>query len=309
MWILWAAFLIVILALVGWLSVGAAAADRLTVPEVVFDESRTPESYGMTYQDIEFLSQDGKTKLAGWFIPSASNEQAVIFVHGRNASRTAAYGDAPDEQGNQAVPGRLLEFTAALHRAGFSVLLFDLRGHGKSGEGRFSFGVNERQDVLAAIDWLLAHGYQPGKIGMMGLSLGAASSVGAAAEEPAVGALVIDSCFADLSQMVKAHWVEESGLPLIFVTPTRWMVRLRFGWDMNAVRPVDELAKVPPRPVMIIGCKDDEMIAVSHFEQLSEAAPEAQTWLLEHCTHGRTYNAEPALFEEKVIGFFKDNLK
>lgn len=207
------------------------------------------------------------------------------------------------------MPGRLLELAAAMNKAGYSVFLFDLRGHGQSGPGRFSFGVYERLDVLAALDWLKARGYQPGKIGVMGLSLGAASSVDATVEDADVGALAVDSCFARLTPLVSAKWVDESGLPMVFMYSTRLMIWLLYGWEMGSVNPVDEIGKVYPRPLLIIHCQDDQEVPFVHFEQLTAAAPDAQTWVLPHCIHGQTYGADPAAFEQHVIGFFDESLK
>ena len=44
---------------------------------------RTPESVGLTYEDVSFPSSDG-IGLKGWFIPSGASEPgpAVVFVHG-----------------------------------------------------------------------------------------------------------------------------------------------------------------------------------------------------------------------------------
>jgi pimeloyl-ACP methyl ester carboxylesterase len=307
--ILWVLIGLGILALLVWLGVGAVAANQLTVPKRLFDAIRNPETYGMAYEDVAFVSRDGSTQLAGWYIPSETNERVILFVHGRNASRTAAYGSAPADDGTQPVPGRLLELASALNKAGFSVFLIDLRGHGQSGDGRFSFGVKERLDVLAAIDWLKAKAYQPGRIGVMGLSLGAASSIGATVAEPAVGALLIDSSFAELTPIVESKWVEESGLPKIFLSSTRLMVRLMYGWSMDDVNPAEEISQVSPRPLMIIACQDDQVIPAVHFQHLKAAAPAAQTWVLPHCEHGQTYNADPAGFEQQVIGFFEASLE
>jgi pimeloyl-ACP methyl ester carboxylesterase len=308
-WVLWGLIGLGSLALLAWLAVGTVAASKLTVPTRLFDASRTPQTYGMAYEDVGFVSRDGRTRLAGWYIPSETNERVIIFVHGRDASRTAAYGSAPADDGSQPVPGRLLELTSALNKAGVSVFLFDLRGHGQSGEGRFSFGVKERLDVLAAIDWVKAKGYQPGRIGVMGLSLGGASSIGATVADRSVGALVIDSSFAELTPIVEARWVEESGLPMAFLAPTKLMVRLMYGWDMDAVNPSQEIGQVSPRPLMIIACQDDQVVPAIHFQHLKAAAPGAQTWVLPHCEHGQTYNADPAAFEQKVIRFFDASLK
>ena len=163
----WVAVGLVVLLVVAWLVVGAVAANELTIADRVFDPNNNPAKYGMTYEDVRFPAQDGEAEIAAWYIPSAENERAVVLVHGRNASRTDAFKK------------RLPELAAALNEAGFSVLMIDLRGHGESSDGRFSFGIKERYDVLGAVDWLEERGFEPGNIGVLGVSLGAAASVGA----------------------------------------------------------------------------------------------------------------------------------
>jgi fermentation-respiration switch protein FrsA (DUF1100 family) len=96
---------------------------------------------------------------------------------------------------------------------------------------------------------------------------------------------------------------------MVFLYSTQLMIRLLYGWDMDAVRPVDEIGQVAPRPVLLIHCQDDEVVPLSHFEQLKSAVPAAETWVLPHCIHGQTYNADPAAFDQKLIAFFDENLK
>jgi len=101
---------------------------------------------------------------------SAPNQRAIILVHGRDNSRTNGFCD------------QFVSFANQLHKAGFSVLMIDLRGHGQSADSRYTFGIKERQDILGGVDWLEGRGYQPGKIGVLGYSLGAGSVIGAALE-------------------------------------------------------------------------------------------------------------------------------
>ena len=54
-----------------------------------------------------------------------------------------------------------------LARAGYSVLLFDFRGHGESDDGKMSGGHSERGDLQGAIDYVKERG-----IGLLGFSLG-----------------------------------------------------------------------------------------------------------------------------------------
>ena len=48
-----------------------------------------------------------------------------------------------------------------LHRQGFDVLLFDLRGHGESDPSRLYLGRRERADIRAVMNWANSAGLQP----------------------------------------------------------------------------------------------------------------------------------------------------
>jgi pimeloyl-ACP methyl ester carboxylesterase len=77
----------------------------------------------------------------------------------------------------------------------------------------------------------------------------------------------------------------------------------------NEINPAQEIDQVFPRPLMIIACQDDQVVPAVHFPNLKAAAPDAQTWVLPHCEHGQTYNADPTGFEQRVIGFFTASLE
>ena len=62
--------------------------------------------------------------------------------------------------------------------------MIDLRGHGQSSPARMSFGLKEHRDILGAVDWLKGRGYRPGHIGVLGQSMGGASTLYAVAAEP-----------------------------------------------------------------------------------------------------------------------------
>lgn len=296
--LLWVLIVVVVMALVAFLGIGFIAAESVTEPNRVFDPNNNPAAFNLQYEDVRLKSRGDLTDIAAWYVPSDENRRVIVLLHGRDASRTAGF-----DEGDTGV-GHFTDFSAALHQAGFSVMLIDLRGHGESGPGQFSFGIRERNDVLAAVDWLAAKGYQPGKIGILGLSLGSAAGIGAASEDSRIGALVSDSGFADLNPLIQAQWKAESGLPKIFLYSTLWMIRLRYGFDIKTAKPVDEIGKIAPRPIFLIHCAEDELVPISHMEQLKAAAPSALTWVVPSCIHPEAYNADPAAYTEKVIGFF-----
>jgi dipeptidyl aminopeptidase/acylaminoacyl peptidase len=292
---------LVVLLLAGYLAVGAIAADKLTYAQRLFTTD-TPLAHGMQFEEVTFPARQESIEIAAWYIPADDSQSegqtpAIVMVHGWNASRTNAF--------NQ----HFLDFAQALHRAGFSVLMLDLRGHGRSADSRFTLGILERRDVLGAIDYLLSRGHQPGQIGLFGTSMGAALVIGAAAEEQAVGAVVTDSLFAEVYPVVKGLWVEKSNLPMIFIHPTRWMWHLKNGFDLGKLRPIDEVGKIAPRPLLLIHCQIDTDVPVEHFQRLKQAAPWAQTWLVQDCRHAEIYEFVPQEYDQKVVAFFEAGLK
>src|SRR5690625_1833202 len=47
-----------------------------------------PADYGMTYDDVTFLSDDGETNLSGWILhPENDAKMTVIFAHGYKGNR------------------------------------------------------------------------------------------------------------------------------------------------------------------------------------------------------------------------------
>ena len=81
------------------------------------------------------------------------------------------------------------------------------------------------QRRAGAVDWLRQRGIAPGQIGVLGLSLGAVVSIGAAAEEPAIAAVATDSSFADINTLIAEQWEKASGLPKPFLYAALLMAR------------------------------------------------------------------------------------
>ncbi len=74
---------------------------------------------------MEFTPRGEGLLLSGWYLSGDADAPHVIFVHGLNGVRS----------GDNAV-----ELADRLVERGYSVLLFDLRGHGSSQDGRLSGG-------------------------------------------------------------------------------------------------------------------------------------------------------------------------
>jgi pimeloyl-ACP methyl ester carboxylesterase len=308
----WVGISVVLLLVAAFLGVSAFAACMLTMPMRNFNPELNPAKYGLKYEALSIPARTDGLQIAAWYIPSDENQRVIILVHGYNNSRTNGFLD------------EFVSFAASLQQAGFSVMMVDLRGHGESAEARFTFGITERRDVLGAVDWLEEHGYQPGKIGVLGYSLGAGSVVGAAADEPDIGAVWVDSLFADIKPVIQDGVTAAVGLPQVLVPSTISMVRLMYGYDITALRPIDEITKIAPRPIFMAHCQEDKLIPISNMDQLSQVAQNSQTWVIPNCdihtmngapaipesfnNHAIGYVLNPEEYTQNVVEFFDTNL-
>lgn len=281
-------FVLLLAGLVGYLSVGVYAALTLTRVGDHPQYDNDPGTFGLAFETVTFPARIDGLQIAAWFIPNPEGEKALVMVHGRDASK------------QNAISGKFPELAAGIHRMGFAVLMIDLRGHGESEGERYTFGVHERWDLLGAVDFLAERGYPPEQIGLLGVSLGGAAVVGAADKEAGLGPLILDSTFADLPALVGANWQKESGLPVFFLPGVYLMWRLLYGFDLQEVKPVDALKRMPARKVLILHSRDDQTVEVGQAYQLKKAATAAELVLFDGCEHAEIYRDEPGRYWEVV---------
>ena len=179
-------------------AIGWVGSERAIHPPRKVEEYHLGQ-YDLPVEEVHFPSRDG-LMLAGWFIPG-TNGGTVILAHGYDRSRA-----------------NLLPHADYLHRAGFSVLLFDFRGRGESEGDTVTAGVKEPLDIQGAVDYLKGRpNVDPEHIGVQGVSLGAASAILAAAQTPEIRGVVAESAFKSVESTMSAsfrHFVGPATLSL-----------------------------------------------------------------------------------------------
>jgi uncharacterized protein len=246
-------------------------------------------------RQVRFRSRDGLALIAADYLPAAQSRAAVVFVHGKDACR----GDE--------LKGNTAELAACFNEAGFAVLMIDLRGHGDSSRARLTYGQRERFDVLGAVDWLRAQGQT--RIGVLGASMGAASTLLAAADEPGIQAVVADSAFCDFGQMIERQFKRLSHLPGFVLPGALAIVRVLTGVALRSVRPLDAARRLglAGRPCLLIHSAGDRFIPAADASRLAEAT-KGELWITDSQGHIGSYRAEPAAYTRRVLGFFQHHL-
>jgi len=113
---------------------------------------RTPDEYGMAYEEIFFPAIDGVT-IEGWFIQGNSN-RLIICNHPMPCNRYGYPGHLDPWKNFGGFEVNFLPEYKILHDAGYNIIAYDMRNHGRSGIG--SGGVNghgvlEYRDVIGSL--------------------------------------------------------------------------------------------------------------------------------------------------------------
>ena len=248
----------------------------------------SPADLGMDYEDVRFRTDDG-VMLSGWFIPARRETRtAVVVLHGFSGHRLP----------------ELEAFVPWLH-ARHHVLQFDFRGHGESSPRPTTLGAHERQDVAAAVRFLGARGLGP--IALFGISMGGATAIVAGAELP-VAAVVADAPFAELHHPV-ANRMREVGYPLAELGARAIVAGAMLRTRTVLRDPIDVVAAVSPRPLLIISPGDDRLIHADQSERLFRRAGEPKEILrIPGAGHAEAYAADPERYQAAVLDFLERHL-
>jgi fermentation-respiration switch protein FrsA (DUF1100 family) len=81
------------------------------------------------------------------------------------------------------------------------------------------------------------------------------------------------------------------------------------GITLNQVRPVDDIARISPRPVLLIQGMGDGMVPLNSAERLYDAAQEPrQLWVEKDVPHLNMYAYYRTRYTKRVIKFFDEAL-
>jgi len=306
-----------LLTLSGLLTLGYVGISSYIAEQLVYATPQpivsTPANLGLRFASVTVPSRDDHINLKGWFIPGIlpdgrlTTDRMIVVVHGTRTNR-----ESPGDH--------LLQLTGALARHGLGVLSFDMRGMGESPPAPLSMGNLEQRDVLGAVDFLRTGTLpfpelgRPHFIGGLGISMGAATLLLAAAREPAIQAVVSDSAYADAAPLLEREIPKNTvaivgRIPGAFAPSALTMARILYGVDLFDARPVGSIARIAPRHLFLIHGAADDYVPVSNFQQLvaaatSTASARVTTWLVPKTRHAQAFKNTGAVYVARVTAFF-----
>jgi pimeloyl-ACP methyl ester carboxylesterase len=171
------------------------------------------------------------------------------------------------------------------------VVIFDFRGHGRSG-GLSTLGDREIKDLDAAVAYARELGYQ--RIAAVGFSMGASIVLRHAGLIGGLDAVVSVSgpgrwYYRGTERMRWVHRAVERKLGRFF---TRQVLKTRVspaGWKPIPLPPAEAAARISPVPLLIVHGEKDLYFPPEHARQLYMAAREPkELWLLPEMGHAES---------------------
>ena len=212
-------------------------------PQAARELATTPRAIGLDYEDVSLHSADG-VKLHGWWVTAQGARGTLLLLHGNAGNISHRLG-----------------YLAMFKRLGYSVLVFDYRGYGKSGGSPDEEGTY--RDAEAAWQHLTeARKLKARDIVVVGESLGGGVATWLAVKYPP-RALILASTFTS---------VPDLGARIYPWLPVRLLARIEYA-NLDRIRLIDA-------PVLIAHSRGDDIIPFAHGEALFAAAREPKQFLV-----------------------------
>jgi dipeptidyl aminopeptidase/acylaminoacyl peptidase len=226
--------------------------------------------------------------LHGWLL-APGNGAAIVLLHGAAADRATMLPEA-----------------AILARHGFAVLLYDGPGHGES-TGRVTWDEEERAALRAALDRLAQEpGVDRRRLGVLGFSMGSIIAAQVAAGDDRVRGVALTGAIPDFKELLHHDFGRHGPL-------SEWSAQEAARWagmDLEKQRPVDLIAAIAPRPVLLVTGSEDTTVPPALTRELFDAAREPKTFfVVPGGRHGRYAQAGGESYEARLVAFFVEALR
>lgn len=294
-----------LLAAIGIIIVLSSLVNRSLDPLVPF---RPGEGHPWRVEDVSFLIGGGEREARGLLlIPDGGCGAAVCVVHGLGNDRTC-------------YKWRLFQ---SLLEGGFIVLSFDLMGHGESRGYPLRF-PDIFDDVPSAVSYLARREEVDGEhIGVLGISLGGALALRAAAEDGRIravatlaapyqleieGEMILKEAFTLFSRTIFGLFREASLYNLLrpwFEASAR--LEMESGELIGGIGVLESAPRIAPRPLLILNGSHDNIVPLAQAVRIYESARQPKCLLpLEGISHLTMLFSRDTL--ERAVRWLEENL-
>lgn len=212
--------------------------------------------------DFELVNERGmRIQCSHWepIVRRSAELPCLVYMHGNSSARVEALGQ--------------LSLCLAV---GLTCFAFDFSGSGRSDGDYVSLGFFEREDLKVVVEYLRNSG-KVSTIALWGRSMGAATALLHGDRDPSIAAMVLDSPFADLTQLAEemVDKGRENGLVVpgfvvgIAIRMIRGSVQKQAGFNIRDLSPQAHADRCFI-PALFVAAKNDDFIKPHHSQQIHD---------------------------------------
>jgi alpha/beta superfamily hydrolase len=222
---------------------------------VNYSDIKTAEDYGLSSTEHDLTTNDN-IKIHIYEVDVESPKGIVIMLSGiTQPSVTHFFGQA-----------------ALVKQAGFASILVDARGHGQSSGNQITFGIRDIKDVKAVTDYIKQQPkYKDLPVIVMGVSMGGATAINAAATNEDIDGLIAISAFASWTD-VCVDTMTVNNCPRIFgelMRPSIWLNgMINFGIEYSAIQPQNTIQHIGNKPVLLMHSTGDTQVPIQNYYKI-----------------------------------------
>lgn len=226
---------------------------------------QSPADVGLPFEEFRVQPEDAAIELAGWWMPAERAKASLVFIHGGGSSRHSTFFNS--------VP-----FYKEMVQAGVNVTAIDLRNHGESDDhsAGVQFGLTEQYDALAAVRWTKERA-PAAPIFMMGISMGGATAIYAAANGANIEGLILLDPLLDTQDVFARGGTVQTGLPAWVFKPSAWSAQTLFGLP-GGEQQASQVAAMLTLPILLMQDAADPVTRAVHSQALAQANENVQLW-------------------------------
>jgi pimeloyl-ACP methyl ester carboxylesterase len=257
-----------------------------------------PSQIGLRYLQGTITAPDG-CKLKYWEITNGTDFQnenptnkdrtnIVIYLHGITDSKVSG-----------------INYAKELAKLNYTIYLIDMRCHGESGGNYCTYGYFEKHDVSTLIDSLESK-HDRMDITLLGVSMGAAIAIQAAAIDKRVNRVIAVAPFYDLFSIALDHQARLIGIRskiVLKLVLARAEKIARF--KVSEVSPAKDIQRLRI-PVLIIHGTKDKTVKSEYSRMLKELSPHAQLLVIPNAGHTDVLEMGGKAYLQQLINFIEN---
>ena len=227
------------------------------------EKYKVPQNLPFQIQELTIPTGNQK-QLYAWWIQGKPDAPTILFIHGwgRNTQR-------------------MMSYLKKLCCKGYNLLAFDARSHGNSDPDGYTTLVMFAEDILSCVDYVNRDlNIKNNDFYLVGLSIGGASSIYAAAHSNKIKKVVTVGAFANPGDVMRKQLADRH-IPFF---PLVWLlfkfVEFSQKIKLNEIAPEKHIANAEAKFLLIHGEQDQTVPVEQAFRLKQAAGTKADLWVI-----------------------------